>query len=87
MTSPVNMTLYRLLLKMGGTEEEAEAAARSDTSDLATKADLLAVKADVTAAISEMKADLLKWSIGIVFTALGLQTALLLFAFSRMSHP
>lgn len=40
MTTPINMALYRLLIKGGASEAEAEAAARLDTSSLATKADL-----------------------------------------------
>jgi len=41
MTAPINMALYRLLLKAGATEDEAEAAARLEgAADLATKADL-----------------------------------------------
>lgn len=53
MTIPINMTLYRLLHKMGATEEEAEEAARLDASDLVTKHDL-------KLAIAELKADLQK---------------------------
>lgn len=41
------MTLYRLLLKLGAEEAKAEEAARADTSNLATKADLLELKADL----------------------------------------
>jgi hypothetical protein len=63
MTIPINMTLYRLLLKMGAEEAEAEAAASVDASQLATKADL-----------AELKASLLMW---IVAMFIG-QTALLL---------
>jgi hypothetical protein len=72
MAAPMNMTLYRLLLKTGATEADAEAAARIDTSDLATKADL-----------AELKAALLMWIVGIVFTALGLQGGLLVFLFTH----
>jgi len=72
MAAPMNMTLYRLLLKTGASEADAEAAARIDTSDLATKADL-----------AELKASLLMWIIGIVFTALGLQGGVLIFLFTH----
>jgi hypothetical protein len=72
MAAPMNMTLYRLLLKTGASEADAEAAARIDTSDLATKADL-----------AELKASLLMWIIGIVFTAMGLQGGLLIFLFTH----
>jgi hypothetical protein len=64
----MNMTLYRLLLKTGATEADAEAAARIDTSDLATKADL-----------AELKASLIMWMVGLMVTALGLQSALFVF--------
>lgn len=47
MTTPINMALYRLLIKTGASEAEAEEAARLDTSNLATKADLLELKADL----------------------------------------
>jgi len=72
MTTPINMALYRLLVKGGATETEAEAAARLDTSDLATKGDL-----------SQLKASLIMWMVGIVFTALTLQTALIIFTLAR----
>lgn len=44
MTTPINLPLYRLLLKTGATEAEAEEAARVDHTDLVTKADLLALE-------------------------------------------
>jgi len=56
MTIPINMTLYRLLTKMGASDAEAEEAARIDASELATKADILALKTD----LAELKADLQK---------------------------
>jgi hypothetical protein len=76
MAAAMNMTLYRLLLKTGATEADAEAAARLETSDLVTKADLVA-------AINELKASLLMWIVGIVFTALGLQGGVLIFLFTH----
>jgi hypothetical protein len=74
----MNMTLYRLLLKTGASEADAEVAARTeiDTANLVTKADL-------TAAIHELKSSLLMWMIGIVFTAMGIQTALFIFVLSN----
>lgn len=47
MTTPINMALYRFLVKHGADEPEAEAAARIDTSDLATKADILELRAEL----------------------------------------
>lgn len=41
MTTPINLALYRLLVKTGASEAEAEEAARLDTTNVATKADLL----------------------------------------------
>jgi hypothetical protein len=43
-----NLTLYRLLVKFGASEVDAEAAANVDTSALATKADLADLKAELT---------------------------------------
>ena len=54
MTIPINMTLYRLLVKQGATEQEAEEAAKVDASLLATKADL-----------TELKASLIMWLIAL----------------------
>lgn len=45
MTQPINMTLYRLLVKAGASEADAEDAARLDASNLITKADLLELEA------------------------------------------
>ena len=75
MTAPINMTLYRLLVKAGASEPEAEDAARIDASNLATKADL---KAD----LADLRASLLIW---IVTLFVG-QTALLLTVL-RMMRP
>jgi hypothetical protein len=43
-----NLTLYRLLVRNGASEADAEAAASVDTSVLATKADIAELKADLT---------------------------------------
>jgi len=40
-----NLALYRLLLKFGATDPEAEAAAQIDTTTLATKLDLAQLEA------------------------------------------
>jgi hypothetical protein len=56
MAVPMNMTLYRLLVKGGANEADAEEAARFDTSALATKADLLELKAATRADLLELKA-------------------------------
>ena len=66
MTIPVNMTLYRLLVKQGASEAEAEEAARVDASMLATKADL-----------TELKASLLMWLIMLLIAQTGLLVTLL----------
>jgi hypothetical protein len=59
MSPPINMALYRLLLKVGASEAEAEQAAQFDASELATKADLLALKTDLL----KVQADLQKFII------------------------
>ena len=60
-----NLALYRLLVKFGATETEAETAAAMDTSQLATKGDL-------RIEIAELKADL-TWRI---LLAMGAQIAI-----------
>jgi hypothetical protein len=59
MTAPINMALYRLLLKIGAEEAEAEEAARIDTSELATKTDL-----------TNLKAELIMWMAGLTVAQL-----------------
>jgi hypothetical protein len=62
-----NLALYRILIKVGASETEAEEAATLDVSTLATKADLVA-------ALAELKAELIKWNLG----AMGAMTTLYL---------
>lgn len=83
MAQPTNIALYRLLVRGGATEAEAEAAARLDASELATKADI----ADLRTEIKALKAELLQWTVGIIFTALGIQTALLIFVLTHYVKP
>jgi hypothetical protein len=73
MTAPVNMTLYRLLVTMGASEPDAEAAARIDTTDLATKADLDEI---IRREIAELKAELLKWGAGLFVAQVGVFSAI-----------
>jgi hypothetical protein len=68
-----NLPLYRLLVKLGASDADAEQAATVDASALVTKADL-------QTAIADLKASLLQWGIGLLFTAMAMQTALILFA-------
>lgn len=75
MTTPINMTLYRLLMKMGADDTEAEAAAQLEVSDLATKADL-------KAELAEFKSSVLIWMVSLFVG----QTALLLTVL-RMMRP
>jgi hypothetical protein len=77
MTTAINMALYRVLVKQGVAEQEAEAAAALDASGLATKAEL-------QAGLAELKVDLLKWTVAIVYSAIGLQTALIYFLLNRL---
>lgn len=51
--APINMALYRLLVKQGADEATAEEAARIDTSVLATKQDL-------AQGLAELKAEIIK---------------------------
>jgi hypothetical protein len=60
-----NLPLYRILVKGGASEADAEAAATVDTSALATKADL-------TTAIADLQAEL-TWRFIVV---MGAQTAI-----------
>jgi hypothetical protein len=67
-------------------EGAAEAIAAAIQSDLATKADLMAVKSEMTGSIAEAKADILKW----MFGTIGFQTIVILgavFALAHASHP
>ena len=70
MTAPINMALYRLLVQMGASEPEAEAAAQIDTSTLVTKADL---RGD----LAELKASLVMWFIALMCAQTGLLVAVL----------
>jgi hypothetical protein len=74
-TQPINMALYRLLMKQGAEADEAEAAARLEVSDLVTKADL-------KAELAEFKSALLIWMVSLFIG----QTALLLTVL-RMMRP
>ena len=47
MANPINIHLYRLLVKQGADEATAEAAARLEASELITKADLAELKAEL----------------------------------------
>lgn len=82
-----NLALYRVLQKMGATDAEAEAAATFDASELATKQDVALVRADLKAELADLRSDLLKWGVALLFTGLTLQTALVIFALSRLVRP
>jgi hypothetical protein len=72
MIMPVNMTLYRLLVKQGATEADAEQAAKVDAAHLVTSIDL-------TAQLAELKASLLMWIITLLIAQTGLIFAVLRF--------
>jgi hypothetical protein len=55
-------------------EALAEALAEAAHGDLATKADLAALKAELKADIAEVRSDILKWMVG----AIGFQTIVIL---------
>ena len=73
-TAPV-----RQLEAVGFTREQADAIVDAHASELATKA-------DITAALAEFKADVLKVGIGIVFWIVALN-ATLTFAIIRIAVP
>jgi hypothetical protein len=61
-----SLPLYRILIKLGASETDAEAAAIADETNPVAKADL-------RAELSDLRSDLLKWGIGLLFTGLALQ--------------
>jgi hypothetical protein len=67
-----NLHLYRVLVHMGAPDDDASAAAQFDTTALTTKADL-----------SDLKSSVIMWTVGI-FTAIALQTALILALLARI---
>lgn len=85
-TIPVNMSLYRLLVKGGASDTDALEAATVDTSQLATKADLGLTTATLKTDIADLRGSLIQWMVGIVFTAMALQTALILALLSRIGR-
>lgn len=78
-----NMALYRVLRDLGAEDARAEEAAQLDVSDLATKADLAALRTELKADMSSLKADLVKWGVGLLFTGLAMQTGLIIFVLAR----
>jgi len=77
-THQFNLPLYKLLLKQGATEPEAEAAATFGT-DLTT----FATKTDLQAGLSDLKSSLLMWIIVVEIA----QTTLLLTVLRMLSTP
>ena len=75
MTS-TNLPLYRLLVKFGANEAEADAAATLDETHLATKADLQLVEARLDAKLEAMQATIIKWNIATIGVVAGLFTAI-----------
>jgi hypothetical protein len=64
MSAPINMTLYRLLVRGGpATEQEAEQAARVEATSLATKGDVDALGAALKTQIAELEGRL-AWKVG-----------------------
>jgi len=86
-TTPDTHKVVKELLAAGFSDEQAEAVTRlvhrsqnTDLSNLATKADLAATKAELQAnlqiGLAETKAEILKWMVG----SLGVQTVVILAA-------
>ena len=72
MTIPINMTLYRLLLKMGAEDKEAEEAARVETADLVTKLDLMEMETRLQKVIIQAMGILTGIFAGLVAVIVGL---------------
>jgi hypothetical protein len=68
MMTTQNLALYRILVKVGATEAEAEEAATIDASALATKADLATLALVMKTDLADLKADL-TWRLIIVMGA------------------
>jgi hypothetical protein len=69
-TGTNNLTLYRVLVKLGATDTEAESAATLDTSTLATGAQLGAVREELAALRESISS--VKWMFGLTWTLLAL---------------
>jgi hypothetical protein len=65
-----NLTLYRVLVKLGVSDSDAESAATLDTATLATAAQLGTVREDLAAVKADVNS--LKWMFGITWTFLAL---------------
>ncbi len=69
------------LKKAGAPEKQAETHAKALSeiiqSNLATRQDLEKTKADLTIEIERTKAELIKWNVDAVFTAVGVVTAII----------
>ncbi len=63
-------------------EGAAGAIAAAIQSDLATKADLMMVKSELTGSIAEANADILKW----LFGTIGFQTVVIIGAVFALAH-
>jgi hypothetical protein len=61
-----NLALYRVLVKLGAPDTEAEDAATLDPSALATKADLAELRSATKADLAELKAELTKTMVTIM---------------------
>ena len=84
MTEAIAFDTHRFvkhLTQKGFTQEQAEALAEEQVnlvnSNLATKADLAALKADLELGLSNLKVELLKWMFGALIAQGGLVVALI----------
>jgi hypothetical protein len=75
MTS-TNLPLYRLLVKFGASEADADSAASLDDARLATKADLQLVEARLEGKLEAMQATIIKWNIATIGVVAGLFAAI-----------
>lgn len=75
MTS-TNLPLYRLLVKFGASEADADSAASLDDTRLATKADLQLVEARLEGKLEAMQATIIKWNVATIGVVAGLFAAI-----------
>lgn len=71
-----NLALYRLLVRFGATEPEAESAANVDDTALATKQDLAVSEARMDARLEAMQSTIIKWNVATIGIVAGLFAAI-----------
>lgn len=67
--------LYQALLKANVPEDLAERAVEGLSTELATKADITGLRAELKTDIAELRTELIKWVVGINFVGWGIVIA------------